>query len=1438
MSQFLQFDISDFLNEIKEPVLLMDEEEIVFFNKFFQENFHPISDNWKLFFDNAEVIGELNNFFLTGTPPEIRFDKTQFLHQGDRVSFEWVFINLPSSYSTRFLIAKGTLIQTISPVSRGGILPAHDGLHHSYDFIKSILNNSHDLIAILDRDGNYKFVSDSVTEKLGYTTAEILGKNYKDLETRGVIELVKGDFHSVLETAEEVAIDFWVKLADGKRVYLECFAKNLLNHSLIQGILVSSREVTDYILTANSLRNRYEIENLLIQISSSLINGRSYELETEFFVAISRFGEFLKAKRAEVFVFNGANDRIEVLTHWSIASDEIAKFVLSEADRDLILEHQPLLKEGKVRMLAVALSEGVGVRKGDYSLIFVPMISAHKLLGLIRFESDRPEFPFEEKEIQVLRQLGDVLAGAYLSGQMTQKLERNESLLAHAEVVSKSGSWRFNFQQGNFNFSEGLARLFGLDSKSVHHRFSTLINKLDKPSRSEFLRNLRLSANKLIRTSGEFTTTDENGGVRFFNYEIEGRLEFLTKTAEVFGFCTDISHKRAHETYLRLQSQILAQVSDPILMTNLDFEVIYRNEAAVQMCPTEEFEGSFGDLLTVYWEGEENLEKIASGLGLGEVWKSERRIQVGFSESLCYEISIQPIHSKDREKIGYSVILRDLEEKYKAEQIAKSAQLIVENSPVILFRIDPNDRFRIHYISENIKRFGYDAAFLIKNRVSFLDLLHPSDAEMIFDRSQKSEIAEGIPSFSGEYRIKTSMGEFVWVEDRTRDVFADSGKIVLHEGLFQDISDRKTLEEVKSQRDKQYRVLAANIPDTNIFLIDSDRTYILAEGTNFEKWDLTREDFEGKKLKDAQLTPYEEVSEIIDRVYNQKETVETNFVLKGRLYSRTIRPIVIQDEVKYALSIVKDVHDEYQAKLDLQQSEEKYRRLVEDSTEIIFSLTEAFLIHYVSPNVRQFLGYDSSDVISRSIFDFLHPDDLNVFLILIDESKDFLAQNQFLEYRLKHIDGDYRVFSSNGKLIEAKTGIHRYYTGVARDISKLKEAQRDLVLAKERAEQASQVKSQFLSVMSHEIRTPMNAVIGLAHYLMEENPRPDQLENLRTLEFSAKSLMALIDDILDYNKIDSGKIDLEHEPFDLRNVIHRIVHAHSFGASEKSLKMSCEIDESIPYMLLGDSLRIGQIVNNLISNAIKFTEKGFVRISVFREFTQANKTDIRFVFEDTGIGIPDSKKNVIFEAFTQASSSTSRKYGGTGLGLAIVKRLVELFGGDIEVQDRKGGGTVFEFTLSLEFVDQQKVEAEKNVLLSNQRSLEKASILVAEDNAVNQILIRKFLVKWKVANLVIAADGQEALDQFNAGDFDLVLLDLQMPVLDGFGVAQAIRRHPDEAKRGVPILALTAASLNEVRGDMNVSGMNDFIPKPFTPEILFGKILKHLNSKERFGNGV
>ncbi|MEP0710653.1 MAG: histidine kinase dimerization/phospho-acceptor domain-containing protein, partial [Algoriphagus sp.] len=278
------------------------------------------------------------------------------------------------------------------------------------------------------------------------------------------------------------------------------------------------------------------------------------------------------------------------------------------------------------------------------------------------------------------------------------------------------------------------------------------------------------------------------------------------------------------------------------------------------------------------------------------------------------------------------------------------------------------------------------------------------------------------------------------------------------------------------------------------------------------------------------------------------------------------------------------------------RSEEKYRTLVEESTEIIFSLSDTLNIDYISPNINQFVGYEAEAVIGTSIIDYLNPEDLDAFQSVVGDVNDFLAENQYLEFRIKHINGEYRVFGSNGRMVLERETNRRLYIGVARDITELKQIQKDLFHAKEKAEQASMAKSQFLSIMSHEIRTPMNAVIGLAHLLMDDNPRPDQMENLKTLQFSAENLMELINDILDFTKIESGKIELEQASLDLREIVNRIVHSYSFQAKEKGLFISTEIDGEIPHRLKGDSVRISQMLNNLLSNAIKFTAKGHVKV--------------------------------------------------------------------------------------------------------------------------------------------------------------------------------------------------------------------------------------------------
>lgn len=1428
MSNFKQFDISDFLNEIQEPLFLMDEEEIIFWNRYSTENFVDLPQEWESWFTQPELIDQIQEFFKKGTVPNSRYFKSLKYQNGNMQRFEWSFTNLPSTYNSRFLIVKANPIRYFGEKTGENFLLQKDTkVMQELSYMQSILNNSHDLIAILDEKGNYKFISDSVGEKLGFPVESIVGRNFNDFIQAGILELVKGRFEDVLESEQEVPVDFWINRQNGDRIYLESFAKNLLHHPEINGILFSSRDITDFIQMDRDLQKRYDIENLINQVSSHLINATLTQPEIEFQLLLEKFGQFLHAEIGNIWTINRETGQLELLNNWT--SHVEAKQVFPNIEEE-IRARKNRLEKGIIKLVEVAEDKGI-----QRVLLLIPMISVTKLRGVLCYEIDKAKLEYNEKQLQIFRQLGDILAGAYSGSLLTRRIQQNENLLATTERLSKSGSWRYSTQKDLFYISGGLAQLFGLGEEPLTCDFTTLIYKIDKSTRSEFVKKLKKSIAEKSQESGEFTIQGPNGGTVYIIYEIETRENFLNQGLEVTGFCTDATHKRAAEEHLRLQSQILAQVSDPIVVTDLKSRVIYLNEAAIQLCCPETaafFNGHVDELLNCdLTSGQLPISKLFQGVKGGKSWKGEVTLETKHTPNSPFEISIQAIFSENQEKIGYSVILRNLIEKRESEKLAARARMIAENSPAVLFQVDPYNNYQIEFISENISQFGYQSADLMGGKVSILDLIHPEDRDSIISLRDSRKTDSGILSFSGEYRFLKASGDYVWVEDKTSDVMDMQGNITLHQGIFQDITERKNFEQFKEEKEKQYRMLASQIPGTNIFLLDKERKYILAEGTNFEHWGLKREDFEGKFLKDISLTDQAEISVILDRVYQKQEVVESEFEFKDRKYHRIIRPILENGEVEYALSIIRDVTEEYLAKKQLEESEEKYRTLVEESTEIIFSLTDSYIIDYISPNVKQFLGYDVEEVEGRSIFDFLHPDDLDVFQNMLEESQDFLSENQYLEFRLPHKNGEIRVFNSNGKIIFDKDGKRRLYTGIARDISKLKQAQKELVKAKENAEEASRIKSQFLSVMSHEIRTPMNAVIGLSHFLMEDDPRPDQLENLKTLQFSAESLMALINDILDYNKIDSGKIELEQLPLDLRHLLHRIIHSHSFQAHEKGLKISCEIDEAIPQWIITDPIRMGQVVNNLVSNAIKFTEKGYVKIGLQELGKDPDgRTRIQFRFEDSGIGIPSEKAKRIFEAFTQASSDTTRKYGGTGLGLAIVKRLVELFEGEINYYPNSAGGSVFEFEVPFE-IDLKHLEEEKELNHSSPRSLAGYSILVAEDNPVNQILIKKFLQKWNVGHLELAEDGKDALEKFEQDTFDILLVDLQMPYFDGFEVSKKIRANSNTKKASMPILALTASSFEEVKNEMLEAGIDDYIPKPFSPEVLYEKLSKYLRSK-------
>lgn len=367
-------------------------------------------------------------------------------------------------------------------------------------------------------------------------------------------------------------------------------------------------------------------------------------------------------------------------------------------------------------------------------------------------------------------------------------------------------------------------------------------------------------------------------------------------------------------------------------------------------------------------------------------------------------------------------------------------------------------------------------------------------------------------------------------------------------------------------------------------------------------------------------------------------------------------------------------------------------------------------------------------------------------------------------------------------------------------------------------------KTEFLSTMAHELRTPLNSIIGLAGLLVDEKDTKDTKEHLGALKFSADNLLSLINNVLDVNRLEAGKIELEAAPFDLSALVQSVSTAMSVQAKVKGLQFHLEIDPQLnPHGYESDSTRISQLLFNLVGNAIKFTESGSVTLSASVMDHRPDFDLVKFQVQDTGIGISSKQQKYVFEPFVQASKSTNRKFGGTGLGLAIVKQLIEMFGGSLNLESQINKGTVISFTLPLKRVEQQiSVPLENS--FTGEDHLQSLSILLAEDNVMNIYFMKQVFKRFNI-KADIAENGDEALELAKRNIYDVILMDLQMPVMDGDEVAQHIRQLQDLKKSKVYIIALTASVTPEVRERIKLSGMNDILEKPFQLEELKSKLL-------------
>ncbi len=411
----------------------------------------------------------------------------------------------------------------------------------------------------------------------------------------------------------------------------------------------------------------------------------------------------------------------------------------------------------------------------------------------------------------------------------------------------------------------------------------------------------------------------------------------------------------------------------------------------------------------------------------------------------------------------------------------------------------------------------------------------------------------------------------------------------------------------------------------------------------------------------------------------------------------------------------------------------------------------------------------------------------------------------FLVLLFRHID----VFKKNKYLLGKQRKIE-----VQNKILQVKNI--EILQAKEAAEELANIKSQFVNSISNEIRSPINDIIGASNLLTMDDPKPSQLDNLKVLNSSIENLLLLVNNVLDFGKLEAGKIQLENIDFDLRNLVEDVRELFVIKAMEKNIDLHLEFDENIPSVLKGDPLRINQLLINLVNNAIRHTDAGFVKIEISVQMATINHSLIHFSVTDTGIGIPLAKQTQIFQNFTQADSNTTRKFGGTGIGLSICKRILENLNSKLQMESIVGKGSRFHFAINFE-VSRNASIGKSSRTASFEDAIQGKRVLVVEDNMMNIMVMRQFLQKWGVIT-EIALNGREAISRLVETNFDAILMDIHMPEMNGIEATKIIRALPDERKKNIPIIALTAENELQFRQQVYEVGMNDYIFKPFNPD--------------------
>lgn len=781
----------------------------------------------------------------------------------------------------------------------------------------------------------------------------------------------------------------------------------------------------------------------------------------------------------------------------------------------------------------------------------------------------------------------------------------------------------------------------------------------------------------------------------------------------------------------------------------------------------------------------------------------QRAIEYGASDYLVKGHFDSSLLSRS---IRYAIERKKSEEKLRHQTSILNA--IINNAPMCIWLNDPHQKPILvnNYFKDNIGNSETESSLSIQDQMN----LHQSDIHAL---SQETPyfIEESLTFRDGKRHILGII----------RQKVADSSNNVIGVlGLGIDLTQLKHSEDQLYAEKHYLRMLIDTLPDY-IYIKDDKSRFITLNNSLVKNLGLSSvEEAVGKTDFDFYPKPlaqkfYDDEQYII----NSGETL-LNYVEEGldkhgnttTILSTKVPVYNKSGKISGIVGIGRDITDRKKFEDALIKSEVQIKALLNNLPFLAWLKDSEGKFVEINDSFVKECGKTYDKIIGKTEFDIWPYDIAQNYLI--DEMQVISSEKQKQSEEIKNKNGSTAWYETFRKPIYDAQGRLIGTTGFSREITERKIIENELKKAKEAAEEATQAKSQFLASMSHEIRTPLNGIIGMNEILKQTQVNVDQKEYIDIIDFSANNLLTIINDILDFSKIEAGQIELEKTPFNLIKSIDKIIQMVSVKSKDKQIEFHKIISPEVPATVKGDPVRINQILLNLTNNAVKFTEKGSISITVeVLEETQSNlKLMIKVI--DTGIGIKEGGKARLFKEFSQVSAYTTRKHGGTGLGLAISKRLTELMQGEIGVESEVGKGSTFWFTILIEKADESISESSANLeIVLPFRPLD---ILIAEDNLINQKVVKTILENMG-HKVVIAQNGIEALDFYNTSHFDIIFMDINMPLMDGVEATKKIRviEQNNQQQKKMRIIALTA---NVVKEDVKMylaAGMNDYITKPF-----------------------